>query len=76
MDLIDEDWNSKEATAAALVIAVTALVAAVVAVGAAIVTAVGFAAIVTAVVVAAVALDSKPMRFPGACLHYRRRMRT
>ena len=75
MDLIDEDWNSKEATAAALVIAVTALVAAVVAVGAAIVPAVG-AAIVTAVVLFVAAVDSKPMRFPGACLHYRRRMRT
>jgi len=63
--------------AAAVVIATFAVAAAATpAVAAAIVAAITTFVVVVIVVVAAfVAFDSKPMRFPGACLHYWRRMR-
>ena len=90
-ELTDEDWESGEAKALADIVAVVvaaavcAAVAVVVAaaVGAAVVIVVGAAVVIVvgaavgAIVAAAafVAFDSKPMRFPGACLHYWRRMR-
>jgi hypothetical protein len=79
MDLTDEDWNSEEATTAALVIAGSAPFAAIAVAGAiaaiaALVIAVIVAAI-AALIVAALALNSKRMRFPGAVLHYWRRIK-
>ena len=57
MNLTDEDWNSEEATAGAIVAAL------VVAAGA-----------IAALIVAA-DTNNKLMRFPGAYLHYRRRIK-
>jgi len=93
-ELTDEDWESGEAKALAVVVAAAvcaAVCAAVVvaaavfaaavaaAVGAAVVIVVGAAVcaaiVAAAVFAAAVAFDSKLMWFPGACLHYRRRMK-
>ena len=63
-ELTDEDWESGEAKALAGVV------------GAAVCAAVCAAVVVAAAVfAAAVAFDSKLMWFPGACLHYRRRMK-
>ena len=63
-ELTDEDWESGEAKALAVVAAVGAVAFTALAVAAAL-----------AVVAASIALDSKLMWFPGACLHYWRRMR-
>jgi len=61
---------------AAAVCAIAALAAAavVIVVGAAVVIVAAITTFVVVVIVV-VAFDSKPMRFPGACLHYWRRMR-
>ena len=75
-ELTDEDWESGEAKALAAAAVFAAAVAA--AVGAAVVIVVGAAVgaiVAAAVFAAAVAFDSKLMRFPGAYLHYKRRMR-
>jgi len=81
MNLTDEDWNSEEATAGAIV---AALVVAAGAIAALIVAAAATIAAVAAAVVAAGAIaalivaadtNNKLMRFPGAYLHYRRRIK-
>jgi len=78
-ELTEEDWNSKEAKNVAVAAAFIVFAAAIVAVAAAVVivvgAAVGAAIVAAAVFAAAVAFDSKLMRFPGAYLHYKRRMR-
>jgi hypothetical protein len=84
-ELTDEDWENGKVKA--LAVATVFVIAAVVAAIAFAAAAVGVVAVATGVVVAtfvvvaivivavSIALDSKPMRFPGAYLHYRRRMR-
>ena len=75
MNLTEEDWNSKEAKNVAVAAAFIVFAAAIVAVAAAVVGAAVAVFVVAAAVVDA-ALDSKLMRFPGAYLHYRRRIKS
>jgi len=74
-ELTEEDWNSKEAKNVAVAAAFIVFAAAIVAVAAAVVGAAVAVFVVAAAVVDA-ALDSKLMRFPGAYLHYRRRIKS
>jgi len=76
-ELTDEDWESGEAKAlAAAAVFAAAVVAVVIVALAPVAVAVAVAAAaVGAAVGAAIAFDSKLMWFPGACLHYWRRMR-
>jgi len=87
MNLTDEDWNSEEAKDIAVVVAVAATIAVAALVAAAGVVAALVAAAVAATIVAVAAIvavatlccsintNNKLMRFPGAYLHYRRRIK-
>jgi hypothetical protein len=70
MDLTDEDWESGEAKALAAALIVAAALALIVAD----IVAATFA-FFAATVVVALDLNSKLIRFPGAYLHYRRRIK-
>ena len=81
-ELTDEDWNSREAeniaaafAAAATIAAVAAALVVAAAATIAVAALVAAAGVVAALVVAAADTNNKLMRFPGAYLHYRRRIK-
>ena len=77
MQLNKKDWNSKEAKDIAAVVAVVIFVVAAAFSVFAVAFAIGIVAVTAGVALAAaLALDSELMRFPGAYLHYKRRIKS
>ena len=75
-ELTDEDWESGEAKALADIVAFTVLAAGVAIVATAIIAFVAIAIVILLLILllfTVIALNSKLMRFPGACLHYLKR---